>query len=140
MKIGISAKKKQHTQVATQRQDQEKNLSRCACTSTYGIDEDVKEIGSSLCAGELSGLRRQPEEKYFDYSPNCSDNSEKNTSITSPSTSSTAASTAACYARGLIAAAHSRKLSATLGGSTSTRPGVRKLTLKTWSSSTSATR
>jgi hypothetical protein len=36
----------------------------------------------------------------------------------------------ACHARGL-ANAHSRKLSATLGGSTSTRPGVRKITLKT---------
>jgi hypothetical protein len=30
-----------------------------------------------------------------------------------------------------LAAAHSRKLSATLGGSTSTHPGVRKITLKT---------
>jgi hypothetical protein len=40
------------------------------------------------------------------------------------------ASTAACHARGL-AAAHSRKLSAMLGDSTSTRPGVRKITLKT---------
>jgi hypothetical protein len=39
-------------------------------------------------------------------------------------------STAACHAWGLVAA-HSCKLSATLGGSTSTRPGVRKLTLKT---------
>jgi hypothetical protein len=35
-----------------------------------------------------------------------------------------------CYARGL-AVAHSRKLSATVGGSISTRPGVRKITLKT---------
>jgi hypothetical protein len=35
-----------------------------------------------------------------------------------------------CNARGL-AAAHSRKLSATLGGSTSTLPGVQKITLKT---------
>jgi hypothetical protein len=34
------------------------------------------------------------------------------------------------HARGL-AAAHSRKLSTTLGGSTSTRPGVRKFTFKT---------
>jgi hypothetical protein len=42
---------------------------------------------------------------------------EENTSTTSPLTSSTAA----CYARGLVVA-HSRKLSATLGGSTSTRP------------------
>jgi hypothetical protein len=35
-----------------------------------------------------------------------------------------------CHARGLVVA-HSRKLSATLGGSTSTRPGVWKITLKT---------
>jgi hypothetical protein len=35
----------------------------------------------------------------------------------------------ACIAWGFIIA-HSRKLSATLGGSTSTRPGVRKFTLK----------
>jgi hypothetical protein len=64
---------------------------------------------------------------YEDYA----DNSKKNISTTSPSTSSTAASTAAYHARGL-AVAHSRKLLATLGGSTSTRPGVRKLTLKTY--------
>jgi hypothetical protein len=51
----------------------------------------------------------------------CSNNPEKNTSTTSSSTSSTTASTAVCYARG-FAAAHSRKLSATIGGSTSTRP------------------
>jgi hypothetical protein len=72
-------------------------------------------------------------EKYFDYndvSSDYSDKSEKNTSTTSSSTSSTAASTADCHARGL-AAAHSRKPSATLGGSTSTRPGVQKITLKT---------
>jgi hypothetical protein len=36
-----------------------------------------------------------------------------------------------CHARGL-ATAHSRKLSATLGGSTSTRPGVQKITFKTY--------
>jgi hypothetical protein len=36
----------------------------------------------------------------------------------------------AYHARGL-AVAHSRKLSATLGGSTSTRPGVSKIILKT---------
>jgi hypothetical protein len=59
------------------------------------------------------------------------DNRKKNISITSSSTSSTTSvSTAACYARGLTIA-HSRKLSATLGGSTSTRPGVRRITLKT---------
>jgi hypothetical protein len=42
--------------------------------------------------------------KYFDYNgvwPDCSDNSEKNTSTTLSSTSSTAASTTACHARGL---------------------------------------
>jgi hypothetical protein len=60
----------------------------------------------------------------------CSDNSKKNISTTSSSISSIATSTATCYARGL-AIAYSRKLSATLGGSTSTRPGVRKITLKT---------
>jgi hypothetical protein len=37
----------------------------------------------------------------------------------------------ACHARGLVIA-HPCKLSATLGGSTSTRPGVQKLTLKTY--------
>jgi hypothetical protein len=46
-------------------------------------------------------------------------------------TSSSISTTVACYARGL-AVTHSRKLSATLGGSTSTRPGVRKITLKTY--------
>jgi hypothetical protein len=73
----------------------------------------------------------QKQSNYFDYSPSCADNLEKNTSTTSLSTSSTVASTTACYARG-FAAAHSRKLLATLGGSTSTRPGVWKLTLKTY--------
>jgi hypothetical protein len=56
---------------------------------------------------------------------------EENISTTSSSTSSTAVSTATCYARGL-AAAHSRKLFATLRGSTSTRPWVRKITFKTY--------
>jgi hypothetical protein len=56
---------------------------------------------------------------------------EKNILTTSSSTSSTTStSTAAFHARGL-AAAHSRKLSATLGGSTSTHPSVRKFILKT---------
>jgi hypothetical protein len=55
----------------------------------------------------------------------------KNILTTSFSTSSTAASTAACHARGLVIT-HSHKLSATLGGSTSTHPGVRKLTLNTY--------
>jgi hypothetical protein len=59
-------------------QDHGKNPSRCACPSTYGIDEDVKEIGSSsLCAGELPGPCRQPDEKYFDYSSDCSASSKK---------------------------------------------------------------
>jgi hypothetical protein len=52
---------------------------------------------------------------------------KENISTTSSSTSSTAA----CHARGL-AIARSRKLSATLGGSISTRPGVWKITLKTY--------
>jgi hypothetical protein len=89
---------------------------------TYVSDENHE--SAIYCTGELSELRGQFEDKYFDYndvSPERSDNPEKNTSTTSSSTSSTAASTAACHARGLIIA-HSRKLSATLGGSTSTRP------------------
>jgi hypothetical protein len=68
--------------------------------------------------------------KIFRLLSNYADNLEKNISTTSSSISSITASTAACYAQGL-AAAHSRKLLATLGGSTSTRPGVRKITLKT---------
>jgi hypothetical protein len=56
---------------------------------------------------------------------------EKNILTTLSSTSSTTpTSIMACHVRGL--AVHSRKLSATLGGSTSTRPGVRKITLKTY--------
>jgi hypothetical protein len=74
-------------------------------------------------------------EKYFDYngvSPDCSDNSEKNTLTTLSSTSSTTSTlTAAHHARGLVVA-YLRKLSVTLGGSTSTHPGVRKLILKTY--------
>jgi hypothetical protein len=57
----------------------------------------------------------------------CAKQPKENISTTSSST----ASTAACHARGL-AVVHSRKLSATLRGSTSTRPGVRKLILKTY--------
>jgi hypothetical protein len=61
-----------------------------------------------------------------------SDNPEKNILTTLPSTSSTtSASTATCQARGL-AITHSHKLSTTLGGSTSTRSGVRNLILKTY--------
>jgi hypothetical protein len=70
-------------------------------------------------------------ENYFNYSPSYSDNPEKNISTTSSLISSTAASTATCHARRLTAA-HSHKLSATLGGSTSTRPRVRKITIKTY--------
>jgi hypothetical protein len=55
------------------------------------------------------------------------DNSKKIFSTTSSSTSATAAS----HARGLVIT-HSCKLSATLGGSTSTRPRVRKITIKTY--------
>jgi hypothetical protein len=68
------------------------------------------------------------EEKYLenyiiniDYSLDSTDNPEKNTATTSSLTSSNAA----CHL------AHSRKLSATLGGLTSTCPGVRKITLQT---------
>jgi hypothetical protein len=64
-----------------------------------------------------------------------SDNSEKNILTTLSSTSSTTTSTAACYARGLVIM-HSHKLSSTLGGSTSTRPGVRNITLRPTISST----
>jgi hypothetical protein len=65
-----------------------------------------------VCAGEL---------KIY------SDNLKKNTLTTSSSRSSAVP----CHAWGLVIA-HSRKLSTTLGGSISTRPGVRKLTLKTY--------
>jgi hypothetical protein len=62
----------------------------------------------------------QPGEKYFDYFVfNIVDY-----------IALLRASAVPCHARGLVVA-HSRKLSATLGGSTSTRPGVRKITLKT---------
>jgi hypothetical protein len=54
---------------------------------------------------------------------------EENILITWLLTSSTTASTVACQVWGLIDV-HSCKLSATLGGSTSTRPGVRKIVLK----------
>jgi hypothetical protein len=95
---------------------------------TYVSDENHE--SAIYYAGELSELRGQFEEKKIDYSSDCSDNSEKNTLTASSSVSSTtSASTAAYHARGL-AVAHSRKLSAMLGGSTSTRPRVRKFTLK----------
>jgi hypothetical protein len=55
---------------------------------------------------------------------------EENILTTSSSISSTVASTAASHAWGLVVA-YSRKLSTTLGGSTSTRPSVRKITFKT---------
>jgi hypothetical protein len=70
-----------------------------------------------VCTGELSGCSET------------SDNSKKNISTTLSSTLSTATSTMACHARGLVVA-HACKLSGTLGGSTSTRPGVQKITLK----------
>jgi hypothetical protein len=57
-------------------------------------------------------------EKKIDYSPSYSDNPKKNISTTSSSRSSTAASAVPCHTRGLVVA-HSRKLSATLGGSSS---------------------
>jgi hypothetical protein len=63
-------------------------------------------IGEDVPISTTCQTARTTREKYFDYFV---------------STSSTAASTAACHARGL-AAAHSRKLSAALGDSTSTRP------------------
>jgi hypothetical protein len=78
---------------------------------------------------QVTKLHGQLEEKYFDYNgvtPDCSDNSDKNILTTSSSRSSTAA----CHARGLVIT-HSCKLLATLGGSMSTRPWVRKITLKT---------
>jgi hypothetical protein len=85
----------------------------------------------------------------------CADNSEKNISTTrrtarsgqlkenilinSSSTSSTTSATAASHARGL-AVTYSRKLSMTLGGSTSPRPECEKLPSRPAISSTSATR
>jgi hypothetical protein len=71
---------------------------------------------ATICTGDLSAIRELLEEK-------------KNTLTTSLSRSSISA-TVACYAWRL-AIAHSRKLSATLGGSISTCPGVQKITLKT---------
>jgi hypothetical protein len=89
--------------------------------------KEIKHDDAAIyCAGDSL---EQLGEKYFDYngvSPDCSDNPEKNTLTTSSST----ASTTACHARGLDIA-HSRNLSATLGGSISTRFRVRKITLKT---------
>jgi hypothetical protein len=82
---------------------------------------------SSLHRGVVS-LQRTTRIKIFQLLVELLGQTEEN--ILTTSTSSTTVSTATCYARGL-AAAHSRKLSATLGGSTSTRPWVRELTLKT---------
>jgi hypothetical protein len=102
------------------------------------IYQSIKEIASIVhnkdsepakdYTGVLPALLGQPEKIIRLL---CSDNSKKKTSTTSSSTSSTTASTAACYARGLTTA-HSRKLSTTFGGSTSTRPRVRKITIKTY--------
>jgi hypothetical protein len=91
----------------------------------------TKEIGvGSDDSCEDYKLRQRKQSNCFDYSPYSSDKSKKNISTTSSSISSTtSALTAAHHARGL-AVVHSRKLSATLGGSTSTHPGVRKLILK----------
>jgi hypothetical protein len=97
---------------AISRQGKAKRKKKSADTDTYVY---VK-ITQDMLAGD-QGL--------------CGQLKEKKTSTISSSTSSTAASTSAYYARGLVVA-HSRKLSATLGGSTSTRPGVRKLILKTY--------
>jgi hypothetical protein len=73
-------------------------------------------ITQAVCAGELPKLRGQSEENSL--------------TISSLISSTISASTAACHARGLVIV-HSRKLSVTLGGSTSTRPWVRKLIVKT---------
>jgi hypothetical protein len=43
--------------------------------------------GSESATSRVTRLRRQLKEKYFDYSPDCADNSEKTTSTTSSSTS-----------------------------------------------------
>jgi Tfp pilus assembly protein PilE len=81
----------------------------------------------------ISGMKTASQPKILPaIRKDWSDNSNKNILTTLFSTSSTtSASTTACHARGLITA-HSCKLSTTLGGSTSTRPGVRKITLKTY--------
>jgi hypothetical protein len=79
-------------------------------------------------------LRGQLGEKYFDYSPAAGTTRRKYLdyfifkiiNYIAP----LRASAVPCYAWGL-AVARSRKLSATLGGSTSTRPGVRKIIFKT---------
>jgi hypothetical protein len=100
-----------------------KPIKKAKTSSTYST------ILVTVYVGELPKLRGQFGEKYFDYnsvSPECSDKPENNILTTSSSTSSIAAR----CARGLDAV-HSRKLSAILGGSTSTRPGVRKFTFKT---------
>jgi hypothetical protein len=107
-KLGFQQKRSSIHKLRLNVKTRKKNLSRCACTSTYRIDEDVKEIGSSFSAGELPGLRSQPEKKkfrelfgqlggkYFDYLGfnivNCG-------SLHSE-----------------LIVVHSRKLSATLGG------------------------
>jgi hypothetical protein len=80
---------------------------------------------SIYCADELQELRGKLGEN-ISTTRRLLGQLEENTSTTSASS----ASTATCNAQGL-AVVRLRKLSATLGGSTSTRPGVRKLTLKT---------
>jgi hypothetical protein len=98
---------------------QKKSLLKHQATSIYIHMYMSEKNGTSAvnCTGELRRPSRQPEGKYFDYFAfnivDCNVN------------------------RGLLrsgqglTAAHSRKLSVTLGGSTSTHPGVRKITLKT---------
>jgi hypothetical protein len=71
-----------------------------------------KNIGNSLQPASNPNYTGNSEKKYFDYFV-------------------FTVSTAACHARGLVVTP-SRKLSATPGGLTSTRPVVRKLTLKTY--------
>jgi hypothetical protein len=107
--------------------DQEKLDKKSKPTISHGAttkDDIIKPLSWRKIRGKKNGNSLQSASN-----PNYADNSKKKISTTSFSTSSTTALTPACHARGLVAA-HSRKLSATLGGSTSTRPWVRKLILK----------
>jgi hypothetical protein len=109
-----------HTQLATQRPRPGKKSQLPTYLKTTNKSETV-------CADELQKLCGQLGEKIFRLLIELLGQLEKNISTTS---STTFASTTACHARGLVVA-HSRKLSATLRGSTSTRPGVQKITIKT---------
>jgi hypothetical protein len=71
---------------------------------TYFSGKDCK--SAIYCIGDLPDCANNFKQKYFDYSPDCSDNSKKNISTTSSSTSST---TSRRYVRRLCLA--------TLGGS-----------------------